>query len=64
MHGTLRTHIIIFADDDLPPDNPTRMARWVDNLLEWDRFRCPPHKYEVGSSHWTWADMTNRGTNV
>jgi len=40
------------------------MARRVDYLLERDRFMYPPHGYEVGSSHWTWADMTNRGTHV
>jgi len=40
------------------------MARRVDYLLERDRFMCLPHGYEVGSSHWTWADMTNRGTHV
>ena len=39
------------------------MAR-VDYLLERDRFMCSPHAYEVGPSHWTWADMTNGRTNV
>jgi len=40
------------------------MARRLDYLLERDSFMCPPHGYEVGSSHWIWVDMTNRGTNV
>jgi len=49
---------------DLLPDDPTAMARRVHYLVERDRFMYPPHGYEVGSSHWTWGDMTNRGTNV
>ena len=49
---------------DLPPDNPTAMARRLDYLLERDRFICPHHGDGVGSSHWTWADKTNCGTNV
>ena len=32
---------------DLPKDNPTALALWVDYLLERDRFMCPPRRYDV-----------------